>query len=553
MNYQNIATTSFQKTFSLIVLVALVLSLLPLSQVYADSPNEVDGNPDCEDYSLTGFKIDPPVNGTTDGISYTLSDDGKFLDWDAIEGVSVSKVIIKGGNKANVYSYNPPIAFSDSDLVSPLNNGGQIPKISHFEFCISDSLSDPETAKLTIEKVVQVPEGAEYEVPSAWSFDFTHVEGEPFPLTNVVDTKEFSGEIVGEHNFAEGSLPADWYFKSISCTGEGFEGSQWDVEGQALTVTLEDGDDVTCTFTNEYRTSDENTCDEGYVLEGEQCVPDENTCDEGYVLEGEQCVPDEPTPVQCLVGENLLLNGSFEEPVADENSYEGGFWEVFGTIPGWAVTNSVEIWNNMFGGASDGEQNIELDVVGPSKITQTVTTVPGATYELRYDFSARPGTNEADNQLGVLVDGELIETHSADGMAMDQTDWVMFTQEFVATSSEVEIGFEDLGTSNGTGTLLDNAVLCLVELPDPVEPDDTPTISSGGSRGSSGSRVRPELPPQASSVAGEATSRPVGRVLGDQVSAVPLGAATTGAGGTAPVAPSSALIYGIVVPLARRD
>jgi hypothetical protein len=484
MNYQNITTTFFQKMFSLIVLIALVLSLAPYNFVNAEivpikiPDASLDGNIACTTLNAEYFEIkleteDGEVSdGTYNGIEISnvsvkdddVSEPMKF-DWSKSTGEKISEVIVKAGNMSYVYSYNPAIDM-DMNLGTQSNQA-----ISHISFCYEQD--EPKTAMLTIEKVVQVPEGAEYEVPSAWSFDFTHVEGEPFSLTNDLSTEEFSGEIVGEHNFAEGSLPADWYFKSISCTGEGFEGSQWDVEGQALTVTLEDGDDVTCTFTNEYRTSDEpDGCDEGYVLEGEQCVPDENTCDEGYVLEGEQCVPDEPTPVQCLVGENLLLNGSFEEPVADENSYEGGFWEVFGTIPGWAVTNSVEIWNNMFGGASDGEQNIELDVVGPSKITQTVTTVPGATYELRYDFSARPGTNEADNQLGVLVDGELIETHSADGMAMDQTDWVMFTQEFVATSSEVEIGFEDLGTSNGSGTLLDNTVLCLVSEPEPEVVDD---------------------------------------------------------------------------------
>jgi hypothetical protein len=81
-----------------------------------------------------GFKIDPPVSGSTGGIDYTLTNGGTVLNWTSDPGFIVTAVVIKGGPNTNVYYFNPPPATGSTGLVSP-SNGGSTPQISHFVFC----------------------------------------------------------------------------------------------------------------------------------------------------------------------------------------------------------------------------------------------------------------------------------------------------------------------------------------------------------------------------------------------------------------------------------
>src|SRR4051794_33991209 len=91
---------------------------------------------------------------------------------------------------------------------------------------------------------------------------------------------------------------------------------------------------------------------------------------------------------------NLLTNGSFEVPVT------AGFF-VYTAIPGWTATRGcgMEIQAGSIAGTpADDDQLIELDshdLFGTgcntsSEMTQTVATIPGASYILRYAFSPRP-------------------------------------------------------------------------------------------------------------------------------------------------------------------
>lgn len=165
---------------------------------------------------------------------------------------------------------------------------------------------------------------------------------------------------------------------------------------------------------------------------------------------------------------NLLTNASFEEDVVTNASN----WQIFPVVTGWSVllSDGLELWANGFmGGASNGNQNAELDGNDATKLTQTVATIPGATYELRFDFKARTA-NANDNHIEAAVDGiSKVNVSSAN------TNWVTYGTTFVADES-TDISFEDLGTpqsNGGTGTLLDNTVLCLVREPEGPKCEDT--------------------------------------------------------------------------------
>jgi hypothetical protein len=82
-----------------------------------------------------GLKVDPPVSGSQLGLTYTLSgSENQYLAWSAHASVLVKAVVVKG-SATHIYSYNPPAFWSDAGLTAPLNNGGQIPAVSHFVIC----------------------------------------------------------------------------------------------------------------------------------------------------------------------------------------------------------------------------------------------------------------------------------------------------------------------------------------------------------------------------------------------------------------------------------
>ena len=174
---------------------------------------------------------------------------------------------------------------------------------------------------------------------------------------------------------------------------------------------------------------------------------------------------------QCVQTPNLLVNASFEDPVVNAGNGIGfgvGFYGIFALITGWSATNGIEIWNNILSGSSDLAQSTELDAnsndVGPSTLSQPVTTIPGATYELSFDFAARTDTTSAtDNSVVATVDAATISEST------NNTTFVTYGTTFVADDATATVSFTDAGTDNSLGTVIDNAVLCLVREPAPVD------------------------------------------------------------------------------------
>lgn len=100
---------------------------------------EQGGNDVCDaGYEFTSgrFNIDQnapyPQNGTFGPISWTIDETGKILSWSG--DVCGLQVIVKGGNASYIYTYDVDCK-SGSNLVSPLNNGGNTPEISNITFC----------------------------------------------------------------------------------------------------------------------------------------------------------------------------------------------------------------------------------------------------------------------------------------------------------------------------------------------------------------------------------------------------------------------------------
>ncbi|MGW6903900.1 hypothetical protein [Streptomyces sp. NPDC054940] len=132
--------------------VAIGISAGPAAAA-AVTPVLVLGNPPLEcPAGAQAFKIDPPVDttvpvtvgGESGTVIVDFSDDLLSVDFDTTGNIAVRQVTVKGGPDANRYIYDAsslPTSFpdgiaADTDLVSPANPGGQVPEISHTDFCI---------------------------------------------------------------------------------------------------------------------------------------------------------------------------------------------------------------------------------------------------------------------------------------------------------------------------------------------------------------------------------------------------------------------------------
>jgi len=178
---------------------------------------------------------------------------------------------------------------------------------------------------------------------------------------------------------------------------------------------------------------------------------------------------------------NLIVNGGFEQPVvthsSDWNIYPDGTsglgWHVEwrDDFAGTPSTANLEIQSGVNGwDAYTGGQYAELDSDwgGPNDagngeaastlISQTFPTTPGNTYALTFAFAARPGTSDAENRLGIYIDGGAYDLSPiADGLGL--TDVVWMTRggyEFTAVDTSTTIGFADLGAPNSIGTFIDD-------------------------------------------------------------------------------------------------
>ena len=159
--------------------------------------------------------------------------------------------------------------------------------------------------------------------------------------------------------------------------------------------------------------------------------------------------------------QNLLVNGSFEQPVfTDQVNYPS-------TIPGWTTTpETFEVWNQLQGPGADGNQYIELDVDTCTTVSQTIPTSAQKFYGVSLAFAARAGIQ--DNRIEVLWNGTVIGTASADGS--DVSGNVVWTRHAFAAqqggAGSSTLSIRNVDACDGLGSLLDD--VSVVEAAPPV-------------------------------------------------------------------------------------
>jgi hypothetical protein len=147
--------------------------------------------------------------------------------------------------------------------------------------------------------------------------------------------------------------------------------------------------------------------------------------------------------------ENLVANGSFEFPLLASGA---NHVVPAGELAPWQTTeDSFLIWGPVLPNelAADGRQHLEV-----VSVWQTVTTIAGEDYRLRYYHSPRPGV---DSTLSVEINGRVIRTFAENGTALTGFNWQRFRTNFTATSNSTTIRFDGIGIAGNAH--IDNVVL----------------------------------------------------------------------------------------------
>jgi Protein of unknown function (DUF642)/PEP-CTERM motif len=158
---------------------------------------------------------------------------------------------------------------------------------------------------------------------------------------------------------------------------------------------------------------------------------------------------------------NLVVNGGFENP-----NQAAGTWSIYTSIPGWTLTPDVEIRNAVAGTAYEGSNYAELDTYANSVISQTISTIAGAVYEISFAYSPRIDVPSASNGIEVYFGGLLVGTVTGTGTSTHT--WQLPTYLATATSKTSVLEFRAIGTNDGLGGSLDAVAVNAVPLPGTV-------------------------------------------------------------------------------------
>ena len=153
----------------------------------------------------------------------------------------------------------------------------------------------------------------------------------------------------------------------------------------------------------------------------------------------------------------LIVNGGFEQGAIGQGSFQH-----VAELPGWrrASGDAVEVQRGCAGAAGEGSQLVELDAAAPSAIYQDVAVTAGASYELSFLYSPRPGVAAArNNAIEVRVNGARVTTLSASGEGMADTRWMRVALPVRAATATLRVEFRDVGDADGLGGYLDGVSL----------------------------------------------------------------------------------------------
>jgi hypothetical protein len=191
---------------------------------------------------------------------------------------------------------------------------------------------------------------------------------------------------------------------------------------------------------------------------------------------------------------NLLTNGSFESgSFVNQGSDTMSLASGSTVITGWTIVTDTTAWigpTNPFGlHANDGDFFLDLtnyQAGAPfAGLTQTITTIPGATYLLSFDLGASTFWGRPDALTASAAGTSATFVSPGTGT---NNDWYHETMNFVATSSSTVIDLQGQAGFNYIG--LDNASVDFVSTSVVAEPGSLALMLAGLMSLAAGARRR---------------------------------------------------------------
>jgi hypothetical protein len=163
-------------------------------------------------------------------------------------------------------------------------------------------------------------------------------------------------------------------------------------------------------------------------------------------------------------GPNLLVNGSFEQPVVPA----GQAYSILGpgALPGWTIVRgTVSVHQDWQPAPGQGHQSLGLAGDHPGTIEQSFATVPGQQYRfsgwISHDYGDGVPEGRADVYLNVTFFVQLY--HNAPSSQTDMR-WLPFSYAFRATGTSTSLRLVDVtGLSDRRGLVLDGLTVAAVD------------------------------------------------------------------------------------------
>jgi choice-of-anchor C domain-containing protein len=157
-------------------------------------------------------------------------------------------------------------------------------------------------------------------------------------------------------------------------------------------------------------------------------------------------------------GVNIAADGQFMQGSAGTSytGYSNG--QSFG---GWTVSSgNVDLIGDLWTRSPSGGRSVDLDGVTPGAISQTLTTVAGNTYQVRFVMSAN-ANGVATRALEVSAAGvtQNFSTTTPSTQSYSSMDWQERFFTFTATTSSTTLNFRSLSASGGAGPVLADVVV----------------------------------------------------------------------------------------------
>lgn len=157
----------------------------------------------------------------------------------------------------------------------------------------------------------------------------------------------------------------------------------------------------------------------------------------------------------------LITNGSFEADVIADNTYV-----TWANLTGWTGgRHGIELRNDVFGTAFDGNNFVELDTTANSSMSQKVNTTEGQHYILTFAYSPRQNVGVGSNGIDVYWNNELIGTYSAKG-GPNGNVWSTEVLDLTGRDGTSVLTFKAGGKSDSLGGSVD-AVSLTAAVPEP--------------------------------------------------------------------------------------